>query len=79
MKNKHIGSDFDDFLREENLLEDAEAIATKRAKSVREERGGSFLRFLEEEVWPTAPSGQLCRRLTREEEEKILGYGPEGV
>jgi len=30
MKNKHIGSDFDDFLREEGLLEDAEAAATKR-------------------------------------------------
>ena len=27
MKNKHIGSDFDDFLRDENLLEVAEAAA----------------------------------------------------
>ena len=30
MKNKHIGSDFDDFLQEENLLADAEATAVKR-------------------------------------------------
>lgn len=30
MKEKHLGSDFDDFLREENLLEDAEATAAKR-------------------------------------------------
>ena len=30
MANKHIGSDFDDFLREENLLDDAESVAAKR-------------------------------------------------
>jgi antitoxin HicB len=30
-KNKHIGSDFDDFLRDEGLLDEAEAVATKRA------------------------------------------------
>jgi predicted XRE-type DNA-binding protein len=27
---KHIGGDFDDFLREEGILEDAEAVAAKR-------------------------------------------------
>ncbi len=30
MKKEHIGSDFDDFLREENLLEVSEATAVKR-------------------------------------------------
>ena len=30
MKKKHIGSDFDDFLREENLLEVSEATAAKQ-------------------------------------------------
>ncbi|MDP2653093.1 MAG: Fis family transcriptional regulator [Candidatus Omnitrophota bacterium] len=30
MKNKHIGSKFDDFLKEENLLEEAQAAAIKR-------------------------------------------------
>jgi antitoxin VapB len=43
------------------------------------ERGSDFLRFLEEEVWPKAPPSQLGRRLSREEEDEILGYGPEGV
>jgi antitoxin VapB len=43
------------------------------------ERGRDFLRYLEEEVWPKAPPGQLGRRLSREEEEEILGYGPGGV
>ena len=30
MTDKHIGSDFDDFLRDEGILEDAEAVAAKR-------------------------------------------------
>jgi DNA-binding Xre family transcriptional regulator len=29
-KNKHIGSDFDDFLREEGMLEEIEAAALKK-------------------------------------------------
>jgi antitoxin VapB len=45
----------------------------------RRERGSDFLRYLAEEVWPKAPPGQLGRRLSREEEDEILGYGPEGV
>lgn len=45
----------------------------------RRERGSDFLRFLEEEVWPKAPPDQLGRRLSREEEDGILGYGPEGA
>ena len=30
MKNKHIGSHFDDFLKEENILEETQAAAIKR-------------------------------------------------
>jgi len=39
MEQKHIGSDFDDFLMEEGLLEKAEAIAVKKlfAYQVKEE------------------------------------------
>jgi len=37
------------------------------------------LRFLEDEVWPRIPADQLGRRLTRDEEDKILGFGPEGT
>lgn len=43
------------------------------------ERGSDFLRYLQEEIWPQAPAGQLGRRLSREEEDEILGYGPGGV
>jgi antitoxin VapB len=35
--------------------------------------------FLERKVWPTIPKKQFGRRLTRAEEDQILGYGPEGV
>ncbi len=33
---------------------------------------------LERNVWPLVPQGELGRVLTREEEDRILGYGPEG-
>jgi antitoxin VapB len=58
------------------LLERRERLSLQHAGR---ERGSSFLRYLEEEVWPNAPAGQLGRRLRREEEDEILGYGPEGV
>lgn len=38
-----------------------------------------MLDFLEHEVWPMVPDDQLGRRLTPEEEDEILGYGPDGV
>lgn len=43
------------------------------------ERRRRVLRFLETRVWPTIPKNQLGRRLTRAEEDDILGYGPGGV
>ncbi len=45
----------------------------------RRDRGSDFLQFLEDEVWPKAPPDQLGRRLSRDEEDEILGYGPAGV
>ena len=36
-------------------------------------------RLLETKIWPAIPKAQLGRRLTREQEDAILGYGPEGV
>jgi antitoxin VapB len=59
------------------------AVAERRDRlslqHTRHERGSDFLRYLAEEVWPKAPAGQLGRRLSREEEDEILGYGQEGV
>jgi antitoxin VapB len=44
-----------------------------------DERRARVLRFLEKKVWPTLPPGERGRRLTRAEEDDILGYGPAGV
>jgi antitoxin VapB len=38
-----------------------------------------LLQFLEREVWPHIPPGERGRVLTREEEDDILGFGPDGV
>jgi len=35
--------------------------------------------FLEKDVWPYLPPGVRGKRITREEREEILGYGPDGV
>ena len=43
------------------------------------QRRARVLRFLEKNVWPTLPAGELGRRLTRAEEDEILGFGPDGV
>jgi len=42
-------------------------------------RRARVLALLQSRVWPTSPAGQLGRRLTRDEEDAILGYGPAGV
>jgi len=42
-------------------------------------RRARVLRFLEKKVWPAVPKTQAGRRLTRAEEDEILGYGPGGV
>jgi antitoxin VapB len=44
-----------------------------------EQRRARVLRFLEQKVWPALPAGERGRRLTRAEEDDILGYGPAGV
>jgi antitoxin VapB len=44
-----------------------------------QDRRAEVMRFLEREVWPRVPSALLGRGLSAEEQESILGYGPEGV
>lgn len=43
------------------------------------DRGERIRRYLERDVWPRVPADQLGRRLTRDEEDEILGYGPDGT
>lgn len=43
------------------------------------DRPGRARRFLEREVWPLVPAGEVGRRLRPHEEDAILGYGPDGT
>lgn len=44
-----------------------------------EDRSQRFRRFLERDVWSRLPKDQVGKRLTKTEEDAILGYGQEGV
>jgi predicted XRE-type DNA-binding protein len=85
MNPKHIGSDFDDFLREEGLLEEAEAVAAKRvlafqiaqamaerdlSKAAMARRMGTSRSSLERLLDPGVPSVTL---LTIEKAARVLG------
>ena len=56
-----------------------ERLARLRLRVVRRDRSAEMLRYLEREVWPAVPKKALGQRLTRREEDRILGYGPQGV
>jgi antitoxin VapB len=43
------------------------------------DRVARLRRFLEEEVWPQIPADLRGKKLSKQEEEEILGYGPDGV
>jgi antitoxin VapB len=43
------------------------------------DRRTRVLRLLEKKVWPSLPKDQVGRRLSRADEDDILGYGPGGV
>ena len=43
------------------------------------ERRARVLRFLKARVWSGLPKKEVGRRLSRAEEDDLLGYGPEGV
>ncbi len=47
--------------------------------NVPSDRVAKLRRFLEEEVWPNIPPEVRGKSITKEEEEEILGYGPDGV
>lgn len=49
------------------------------AERRRAHRGERLTRFLEDEAWPQIPADVLGRAMSREERERILGYGQEGV
>ncbi|MEM6431923.1 MAG: type II toxin-antitoxin system VapB family antitoxin [Deinococcota bacterium] len=38
-----------------------------------------IMKFLREEVWPHVPEDILGKGIPQEEQDKILGYGPDGI
>ncbi|MFQ5890725.1 MAG: type II toxin-antitoxin system VapB family antitoxin [Gemmatimonadota bacterium] len=58
------------------------ALAERHAR-LRADAGGTasarLRRFLEDELWPSVPERERGRRMSRTEEDAILGYGSEGV
>ncbi|MEJ7813523.1 MAG: type II toxin-antitoxin system VapB family antitoxin [Gemmatimonadaceae bacterium] len=42
-------------------------------------RAARLRRFLQHEVWPVVPPAVHGQRLTKTDEERILGYGRDGV
>jgi antitoxin VapB len=71
-----------------NLAHETKTEAIRRALVERRARlqartgkpGGrkSLREYMEQNVWPMVPPDELGRVLSREEEDQILGYGPEG-
>lgn len=85
MEEKHLGSDFDDFLREEGILDEAEAVAAKRilayqiaqamearelTKTAMARKMGTSRSSLDRLLDPSVPSVTL---LTIEKAARVLG------
>ena len=73
----------------ENITEASKTEAVRKALEERRQRlalstfgagsGDSLLAFLQDEIWPQIPKELLGTRLTKAEEEEILGFGEDGV
>lgn len=46
---------------------------------LRHNKANRLQRFFSIEVWPLIPKTKQGRRLSRQEEDDLLGYGPAGV
>ena len=68
---------------------DTKTEAVRRALEERRDRlvryrgkldaGARVWRVMEREIWPTIPTDLLGAPLTKEEEDRILGYSPDGA
>lgn len=53
--------------------------ANLEVRGVRPDRRARLERFLASEVWSQVPAELVGKRLSRAEEDRILGYGMDGV
>ncbi|MBZ5631625.1 MAG: type II toxin-antitoxin system VapB family antitoxin [Acidobacteriia bacterium] len=59
-------------------LEERKARLAVRAKSTSEERVREITEYFKREVWPLIPPDVRGKTITKEEQEEILGIGPNG-
>ena len=59
-------------------LEERKVRLAVQPKVTPEERVRRIKEYLEREVWPFLPPDVLGKKITKEEEEEILGIGPHG-
>lgn len=58
------------------LLDRKQRLSLRRRDTTRADRLRAVLR---DHIWPQIPANVLGRRISKQEREKILGYGPHGV
>ena len=58
------------------LLDRKQRLSVRLRDTTRTDRLRTVLR---DRIWPEVPANVLGRRVTKQEREKILGYGPHGV
>jgi antitoxin VapB len=58
------------------LLERKNRLAFQVKERNRKEK---MVTFLESEIWPSIPPGMIGKGLSRKEEDRLLGYGREGI
>lgn len=58
------------------LLDRKQRLMLRRGNRARDER---LRMLLENRIWPEIPPELLGRGISKEERERILGYGPDGV
>ncbi len=71
------------------LARESRTAAVRKALEARKKRLGlrviprqpyaDLVRFLEREIWPTVPAHARGKKLSKADEEELLGYGPDGV
>lgn len=80
---EHLAAELADLTGQSKTETIRQALERRRAELIRQGRPHSrqraARRFFENEVWPLIPADQVGKRLTRAEEDDILGYGSEGV
>jgi antitoxin VapB len=74
-----MAQDIEDTEAEQLAAEVAEMTGTADGRKPSAGKGKSMQEWLETEIWPRIPEEERGKRLTKEEVEDILGFGPEGV